>query len=220
MTTLITNIGTNIYARVEHIRSEEREHWVSGLRQCELELETRLKPALEDNFLELEILQSRIEELKGKSVLLTEDKLEIVKLERQKKRIEMLVPGTIAELKVVEQERDRIVSEHQFELSQYSPEKLDRLTARDRYLAKCARVLAAAQIRPMGFNDSESQLYLSLPPGDQIAVMSQLQMVNNGAIALVANALGKVSPEQAARIVEIVNEEVTGILIGGCDDFT
>lgn len=214
----LTNLGTNIYARISSIRTEEREHWVSGLRQCELEIETRLKPALEDTFRELELLTEGIEELRSKVVVTTKDKLEILKLEREKSRLEMLVPNTRTELQAVEMERDRIIREHEFELREYSSDRLDLLTMRDRYLAKCTRVLAAAQIRPMGFNDAEAQLYLSLPPEDQIAVMSQLQMVNAGAIALLANALGKVSPDQAMRIIEIVNEQVTGILIGGSDD--
>lgn len=213
-----TNIGTNLYARIASIESEERLHWYLGLRQAELELETNLKPALEDTFHKIEILTNQISQLKNQSVTNVESALEVIKLEREKSRLELLIPGTLAELKVVETKRDEIIEAHKSELENHSKDELDYLVARDCYLARCKRHLAAAQIRPLGFNDSEAQLLLTLPPEDQIAVMSQLQLHNAGAIALLANALGKVSPEQANQIVEIVTNEVTGILIAGSSD--
>ena len=193
-------------------------HWYLGLRQAELELETNLKPALEDTFHKIEILTNQISQLKNQSVTNVESALEVIKLEREKSRLELLIPGTLAELKVVETKRDEIIEAHKSELENHSKDELDYLVARDCYLARCKRHLAAAQIRPLGFNDSEAQLLLTLPPEDQIAVMSQLQLHNAGAIALLANALGKVSPEQANQIVEIVTNEVTGILIAGSSD--
>lgn len=213
-----TNIGTNIYARIASIEAEERLHWYLGLRQAELEIETNLNPALEDTFHKIEVLTNQISQLKNQSVPSLESQLEVIKLEREKSRLELLIPGTLAELKVVEAKRDQIVAEHKVELENHSKDELDYLVSRDCYLARCKRHLAAAQIRPMGFNDSEAQLYLSLPPEDQIAVMSQLQMHNSGAIALIANALGKVTPEQANKVIEIVSNEVTGILIAGSSD--
>lgn len=200
-----TNIGTISYARKSSIRAEERLHWYLGLRQAELEIETKLKPALEDTFLEIEILSNKI--------ACAVDPLEKLKLERQKRRLELLIPGAISELRACEIECDRIISEHEQEL-QLDKDALEELVAKDAYLDRCSRVIAGATLRSLGYSDSESQLLLELPPEDQLEVMAKVQMANGHAVAALTNAMSRVSPMQAQRIVELVEQEVTGILTG------
>jgi hypothetical protein len=215
--TTYTNLGTMSYARISSIRSQERLHWYLGLRQAELEIETRLKPALEDNFLELEILTQKITDLESQQF--SSNKFEIIKLQRQKRRIELLIPGTIAELHAAESEKERIVSVHQNELSLDS-QTLEESISRECYLARCSQVISGATLRSLGYNDSEAQLLLDLPPEDQLEVMAKVQSSNAGAVAALSNALSRVSPFEAKRIVELVDKEVSGYLMEANRDIT
>jgi hypothetical protein len=204
-----TNLGTMAYDRIASIRSQEMLHWYLGLRQAELEIESNLKPALKLARTKLDDLAHKITEARN----LGSD-FEVGKLEVERDSILRSMHGAISELQAAEEEKARIVAEHQSELM-LPAQELERRVARDCYLAKCARRVAIASIRALGYNEQEAGVLIELTPEDRLEVMGMIHPSNHQFVVAITNALDRVPEIAAQEIVGLVEAQVMKLITTG-----
>lgn len=210
----ITSLSSNFgYGTTSAIRSEERLHWYLGLRKAELMIETSLRPALQFSLLDLKKLTRKKDELSNLSVKTEEDSDEIIRLTEEIRQIEIRIPDAILELEESEFELARIMTEHQHELGGFTKEQLIQQHSKKCHLARASRFVAGYSLRSLGYNDSEAQLLLEMPPEDQLEVMSQMQMSNSNVVVALFHALNRINPVDAQQILESVEAQVTQTLM-------